>query len=337
MSAQEFVHASKRLRDDHAKDWQRYEQLLDRIERRGIGTLGPAEVEALPALHRLVLTSLGTARSSVLEDGLIRYLETLAARGNLFVNLPREGLTRACLRFLAVEFPKATRALRGPVVLATLVFLAGTIAGYAACAVDPSAFHDFVAPGLAGSRGPSSSTEHLESTLYDTSGSIEEHLFFSAQLYRNNSQVLLLGYALGLLFGIPTLFLLVMNGAMLGAFAWLFASRGLGVELAGWILPHGVPEIGAILLGGAGGLEIARAVLRPHPEGRLVGIGIAGRRATMMVFGALALVFYASFIEGIVRQTITDTATRYAIATVHLMALLGWILLAARGPRKHAR
>ena len=66
---------------------------------------------------------------------------------------------------------------------------------------------------------------------------------FATYLFTHNSQVSILAFALGFAFGVPTALLLVHNGAMLGAILALFASRGLGPEMGGWLIIHGSTEI----------------------------------------------------------------------------------------------
>ncbi len=56
---------------------------------------------------------------------------------------------------------------------------------------------------------------------------------------------------------------------MIGAFLALHYNRGLLFDFIGWISIHGVTEIGALILCGAGGLVIAEKVLFPGRYGRL--------------------------------------------------------------------
>ena len=55
--------------------------------------------------------------------------------------------------------------------------------------------------------------------------------------------------------------LLFYNGVILGAVALDYIPGGQTVFLLGWLLPHGVIEIPAILVGGQAGLVIAHALI----------------------------------------------------------------------------
>ncbi len=82
---------------------------------------------------------------------------------------------------------------------------------------------------------------------------------FSAQLMTHNTQVALLTMALGMTFGFGTLVLLFYNGVILGAVVFDYIHGGQAIFLMGWLLPHGVIEIPAILVGGQTGFVIAHA------------------------------------------------------------------------------
>src|SRR6185436_4927306 len=84
---------------------------------------------------------------------------------------------------------------------------------------------------------------------------------FSAQLITNNTRVSIMAMSLGLSWGIGTVTVLFYNGVILGAVIQDYIRDGQGRFLAGWLLPHGVIEIPAILLAGQAGLLLAGALI----------------------------------------------------------------------------
>ena len=115
-------------------------------------------------------------------------------------------------------------------------------------------------------------------------------------------------------FGMPSMLLMAYNGCMLGAFLALFAMHGLAIELGGWLLIHGVTELLAVAIAGAAGLHIGRAVAFPGTRTRLDAAAAAGRQASRAMVGVIAMLFLAGMLEGVGRQVITSTTTRYFIA-----------------------
>jgi uncharacterized membrane protein SpoIIM required for sporulation len=177
----------------------------------------------------------------------------------------------------------------------------------------------------------SASTAHLRSTLYD--GDKDDMLgVFATFLFTHNAQVAIGCFALGFAFGVPTSLLIIMNGAGMGAFFALFASRGLGAELGGWLAIHGTTEIFAIVLAGAAGLRIGWAVVFPGESSRLAAATEAGRTAAIVMAGVVLMLFAAGLLEGYGRQLITSDTLRYLIGAGMLILWLVYFY----GPRRRA-
>ena len=162
---------------------------------------------------------------------------------------------------------------------------------------------------------------------------------FASFLFVHNAGIGIMAFALGVAAGIPTALLLFTNGLMLGAFLQLYADRGLLFELCGWLLPHGIPEIGAVILCGAAGLHIGRAVVLPGQLRVREALAAAGRRAAMVVAGAVVLFAIAGVLEGFFRQLIVNDTARYVLAAFNACWFFGWLFLGGRrfGRRRRSR
>ena len=174
--------------------------------------------------------------------------------------------------------------------------------------------HEFVPQALAGGRDPAAATEVLREMLYDGGGSGDGLSVFATFLFTHNAQVALLAFALGFAFCIPSLMLLIYNGATLGAFLSLYLSRGLGFELGGWLLIHGVTELFAVMLAGAAGIRVGWSLAFPGALSRLDSLAAAGRTAGAVMGGVVVMLFFAGLLEGFGRQLITHDLIRYGVA-----------------------
>ncbi len=320
----EFRLKSFHFRREREATWRALEDLVGRAEKRGVKTLSSTELVRLPSLYFATLSSLSVARSISLDRNVVEYLESLASRSFFLVYGSRTNLWEAIIDFFAWRLPAAVRRLKGPLAIATLAFLAGVLAGYVLTAANADWYYSFVDEDLAGGRTPTASTEYLRNGLFDeTPGDANALSFFATFLFTHNAKIGMLCFALGFAFGLPTIILLVQNGLMMGAFFALYASRGLGIELGGWIFIHGVTELLAIILCGAGGLALGGALAFPGAHSRLANLASIGRVAAQVVIGAVALLLLAGLLEGLGRQLITDTSLRYAIAAT---TAVGWCL-----------
>lgn len=323
---------SQRFRQAREDDWRRLERLMDKAEKGSAGKLSDTEILAVPVLYRSTLSALSVARETSLDQGLIDYLETLSARAYFFVYGSRATLQDRLASFFRRDWPAAVQGLWRETLVSAGLMLLGAVVGGWLVMHEPEWFYAFVPGELSGGRDPTASTETLRATL-DGTVNADGLSVFAAFLFTHNAQVALLAFALGFALCVPTALLILYNGATLGAFFALFASRGLGVELGGWLLIHGVTELFAVVLAGAAGLRIGWSVAFPGRRRRLDTAVEAGRMAGVAMGGVVVMLLLAGLLEGFGRQLIVDTGLRYAVAAT---TALIWALY-FYGPRPQAR
>ncbi|MFN6980949.1 MAG: stage II sporulation protein M [Brevundimonas sp.] len=304
---------SQRFRQAREEDWRRLERLMDKAEKGSASKLTDAEILAVPVLYRSTLSALSVARETSLDQGLIDYLETLSARAYFFVYGSRATIQDRLIAFFRTDWPAAVRSLWRETLISTALMLLGALVGAWLVMHEPEWFYAFVPADLGGGRDPAASTETLRATL-DGADDAQGLSAFAAYLFTHNAQVALLAFALGFALCLPTGLLILYNGATLGAFFALFASRGLGFELGGWLLIHGVTELFAVILAGAAGLRIGWAVAFPGQRRRMDAAVQAGRTAAIAMGGVVVMLMFAGLLEGFGRQLIVDTGLRYAVA-----------------------
>ena len=246
---------SAHFRREREPAWRELDRLVAQAESRGIGSLTAVELTRLPVLYRAAISSLSVARAISLDANLLEHLDTLAARAYMVVYGTRKPLGDAVRGFFREGFPAAVRALGGPILFSVVLFVLGFVAGFALVERDQETFYALVPADLAGERTPEADRETLHECLYDEGG---DHLHaFATFLFVHNTQVGLTAFALGIVLGLPTLLLMLFNGLMLGAFAQIHHAHGLTLDLGGWLLPHGVPELSAVVLCGGAGLALS--------------------------------------------------------------------------------
>jgi uncharacterized membrane protein SpoIIM required for sporulation len=321
---------SAAFRAEREASWRELERLVDSVERAGVRGLGPRELARLPTLYRAALSSLSVARAISLDRNVLDYLESLCGRAYLTVYGTRRHLREALADFFVRRFPRAVRAHAPHVLVAWALLAAGAAAGFALTQADPERFYALVDPAAAQGRGPTSSTESLRDVLYakrDTAGMLQAFAMF---LFQHNARIGLLAFAIGFAAAIPAALLLFVTGLMLGAFGALYHARGLSLDFWGWILPHGVTELTAVVLCGAAGMAIGQALVFPGREERLAGLARRGREAAVMALGAVALFFAAALVEGVFRQLVHSVPVRYAVALGSAGVLAAYLLTSGR-------
>lgn len=304
---------SQRFRSERERDWRKLETLVTKAEKRSAGSLTNAEILAMPVLYRSTLSALSVARETSLDQGLIGYLESLSARAYFFVYGARSTPLEQLTAFFSRDWPKGVQSIWRETLVALFVTALGAVVAYVLVGADSDWFFTFVDPGLSQGRDPTATQAALRETLYDGAGA-DGLSFFATYLFTHNAEVALMAFALGFAFGVPTIVVLLSNGAMLGAMVHVFVSKGLGFEFGGWLLIHGVTELFAIVLAGAAGLRIGWAVAFPGRQSRLEAMSGAGKAAGSAMMGVVIMLMLAGVLEGFGRQLINSDHVRYAIA-----------------------
>jgi uncharacterized membrane protein SpoIIM required for sporulation len=319
---------SAEFRKSRESAWRTLEDLIARVESRGVAQLSADELQQLPGLYRTAASSLSVARSIALDRNLVLYLENLVLRAFFVVYGPRIGIQEALGSFLRRGFPAAVRRALWHIALASIVIIAGVVAGFALVLSSEDWFSALVSSAMAGGRGAASTAAQLrdEEIFGPWPGFVPSFVVFANALFRHNATIGIMIFGLGIAGGVPTLLLLGYQGMVIGAFLALHYNRGLLIDFIGWISIHGVTEIGALILTGAGGLVIAEKVLFPGRYGRLDNLARNGTAAAALAGGAVLMLFVAGIIEGGLRQLVSDTSARLAIGLATFVFWVGYFM-----------
>lgn len=317
---------SDRFRLEREGEWRRLEDIVKRMEGGGLRRIADEDLLALPTLYRTAASSLSVARETSLDAATLAYLESLVQRAWFQVYGPRQGFTRWLRGFLLGGWSRAVRAIWLDICIALFVMVAGTVVGWLLVSRNEEWYYRLVPSGFLDTRVPGASREVLLKSL-GTEESAAGLSTFAAQLFSNNSAVCILSFALGFAFGIPSLMLLVHNMAVLGAMLWLFNGQGLVVEFAAWLSVHGTTEIFGILLSGAAGLHIGRAMAFPGNRPVLDAAAEAGRRSALVMVGVVIMMIIAAILEAFPRQLVEGATDRFIIGGSMLTFWLSYFFL----------
>jgi len=320
---------SHRFRTEREQSWRELELILKAIEGRGMKSLSDEQIVALPRLYRSTLSSLSVARATSLDQGVITYLESLSARAYYILYGSQVSLGKRITSFFLRDWPMAAKALWKETAISAALTLLAAVLAFILVKNNPDWFYTFMPDSMAQGRTPASSAEALRDTLYHD-GDESGLGIFASYLFSHNSKVAMFAFALGFAFCIPTAILLLYNGFILGSFIAIFSEKDLGFEVGGWLIIHGATEIFAIILAGAAGMHIGKAVAFPGELTRIESASKAGGKASLLMAGVIIMLFFAGLLEGFGRQLITNDLVRYGIG---LGTLTMWMLY-FYGPRR---
>jgi uncharacterized membrane protein SpoIIM required for sporulation/uncharacterized RDD family membrane protein YckC len=309
-----------RLWDDFAR---RTDELL-RKGRRGIRRLPPGELRKILVGYRTITSDLARAQSLGADPGTLDRLNKMAISGHVLIYGHARPKSRGRGWTWVTAFPRAVRANAWAVALSSLLFFLPAVISSIAVRVDPTAAYDLVGPDFYDFRPASTASIHSFPPLMRP--------VVASQVMTNNLQVAIVAFASGLTAGIGTAYVLMSNGIHVGAVIGWLGMHGQGSSLWGWIMPHGGTEILAIIIAGAAGLLIAKALLSPGALKRSAALRVQAMRALVLELGCMAMLVVAGLVEGFVSPSSLGLAPRLVLASA-LIAFWG-IFFALAGARE---
>ena len=305
-------------------DWQRLTNLLDRVRAGKLRALSEAELAEVGDLYRSITSDLAVARRDYPRHQVTTYLNQLTARAHGIVYRGEPLELRRVWRFYAQSFPRLYRETGRYTLIATLLFLLPALIGFLLTWYQPDAAYTLL-PASAQDLIPL--VEHGEMW---TDIPQEVRSVASSLIMTNNIQVAFLAFAGGVLAGLLTIYVLLLNGLLIGTIAGLCQAYGLSLPLWSFVLPHGVIELSVIFLAGGSGLMLGHALVSPGLLRRRDALAAAARRAVRLVFGCVPLLVIAGTIEGFVSPSALPPWAKFAVGALTGLLLYGYLLLAGR-------
>ncbi len=283
--------------------WERYEYLIN---------VKSADPDELNEMYVQISDDLSFARTFYPNRSVRVYLNQIALQvGSLLFKTQRSPWKRF-RNFWATELPLLVWESRWEFLISLGVFLLAALIGALSTAIDP----DF--PRLIlGDQYVEMTLQNIKNgdpmAVYKQGWAVTDSLGITA----NNIFVSFLTFFLGIFASIGSVFMLLRNGIMLGAFQYFFAQKGVLWDsfLAIWL--HGTLEISAIVIAGAAGITLGKGLLFPGSFRRAQAFQRSARRGFKIMVGIIPVLIVAGTVEGFL--------TRYTDAPTYLR--LGFIVL----------
>jgi uncharacterized membrane protein SpoIIM required for sporulation len=272
------------------RTWKEFEDRLAEAQARP-RAVGYEDLEFLAVRYRQILHDSGLANARFPGTGAARRLGRLAVLATRLLYQESRDSSGSLLRFWTDRFPRAFRRNLPNTLAAVFLFLLGAAFGLGLAVVQPSIATAVLGPEAVA--GLSDGRLWTESIVRSVPPSVS-----SSAIARNNLSVALLGWAGGALAGIGALYILLMNGFLLGAVFGVTLHYSLAYRLLEFVSAHGPLEITLILVTAAAGLRMGRSIVEASDVPRRVVLKTAARDALVILFGCLPWFIPLGLIEG---------------------------------------
>ena len=303
--------------------WTELERILARLEVEPDRKMTLEQLQHFHRLYERTAADLAKITTFSSEPETRRYLENLVARAYGEIHEIRERQRPLQpLKWFFQELPRAFRRHLRAFWLSLGITLAGCAFGGLAITFDPES-KSVLMPFSHLQGDPADRVAEEEQATQDRLAGGKTS--FSAFLMTHNTKISIFALALGMTWGVGTMILLFYNGVLLGAVAVDYLRAGQAKFLLGWLMPHGVVEIPAILIAGQAGLVLALALVgwgrRIPMKARLREVS---RDIVTLIFGVGLLLVWAGFVEAFLSQyhePIIPYSAKIAFGTVELILL----------------
>ncbi len=295
--------------NQNKQKWDDFEQMLRRKD---------SDPDKMSELFVQVTDDLSYSRTFYPNRSVRVYLNTIAQ--NIFLSLykNKKGKRGRLVDFWTDELPRIMFESRKALLLSFTVFVLFMGVGMLSAGYDTK-FTEFIL----GAGYMQMTEENIEKgdPMGVYKNEVEDVMFLSITF--NNIRVSFITFIFGVFASIGTIFILIKNAIMLGAFQQYFITKGLFVEMFFSVWVHGTLEISAIIIAGAAGIVFGSGLIIPGTYSRGQAFIQSARKGLKIIVGILPLFIIAGFIESfITRYTDAPIVLRGTIIFISLFFIL---------------
>ncbi len=292
--------------------WSRLDEFVG-AKRHRISKLNSSELQELALLYRQTASDLATVREDATSAQLTIYLNQLLGRAHNLIYMGRRAKPAGVWKFYKDTYPAIFRETFSDTFAAFIIFFATALVSFLAAMADPT-FARFLLGG--------DMITTIENHQMWTQSIVTVKPLASSAILTNNLSVAFATFALGITAGIGTVWMMVLNGLLIGVVAEACWREGMSLQLWSFVAGHGVLELPAIFIAGGAGLGIARGLLFPGQLPRRASLAIAGARSVRLMLGTIPMLLIAGLVEGFISPSNLPIPLKFLLS-----AALGTLLV----------
>jgi uncharacterized membrane protein SpoIIM required for sporulation len=316
----------------YQNEWDRLESTLSALDGgRKVRLVSAADVTDLAEFdrqYRRVCKHLALARQRRYGGDLVNYLNDLALRAHHHFYQRRRPVAEAVARFVMGGFSRRVRAHAGAVLVSVALFVVPALSIMVALRANPELVYSVMEPEQI------RQIEEMYEPGADYRSSeraADSDLMMFGFYTMNNVSIGFRTFAGGIFFGIGSILLVIFNGLFLGATAGHLASIGYGETFFPFVVGHSAPELTALVLSCAAGLNLGWSLIAPGRRTRAAALKHAALQSVTLIYGVAGLLLMAAFIEAFwsARTSVPD-GVKYAVGSALWAATLAYLLFAGK-------
>jgi len=296
---------STRWLEKRKPHWSKLETLLNQSANGGLKSLSRSDLQELSLLYRQTAADLAAIREDRGSVHFARYVNQLLVRAHNTIYSGHRVSPKAVVNFFAQTYPTAFRRHLRHCALATLVFAIAGLIGAVLTYQNPDFKVKLLGPQM---------VETIDKHEMWTHSIVGIKPLASSAIMTNNMSVGFTTFALGITAGLGTIYMMALNGLMIGVIGVACHLSGMSLQLWSFVAPHGVLELPAIFIAGGAGLRIAQGLLFPGILPRRDSLARAGTDAVQLLLGTVPILIIAGLLEAFVSPTGLAVSLKFFLA-----------------------
>lgn len=280
MKEEQFIYNNSKL-------WKELESLSNLVNKKGIKSLSSKDVKRFLHLFRQSSHHLAYARTHYPKSSVVEYLNSLVGRCHNHIYAVKKVPSREFFKYISYGFPKLLKEYRWFIITSFSFFAFGLLLSLLLVLYNSDNAGLFL---------PANIVENIK--VGKSGGGTWNYPLMSSYIMYNNISVSLKAFVFGITLGLGTIYVLFINGTVLGALTGIVYLYGNPVNYWSLILPHGFIELTAIFISGAAGLIIAKSILLPGEFTRGHSLIDGAKKAVSLIMGIIVMLVIAGIIEG---------------------------------------
>jgi uncharacterized membrane protein SpoIIM required for sporulation len=319
------MRVAERLKQREAS-WRELDELVERFSRGRTGRTSALDVLRLGELYRATCTDLMLAEEHDLPRNMVSYLHSLVGRAH---NAVYRAAGFDVGQWATALFQTAPRRLRSDFALrlATIAFWAVFLIAALLAAGREDFARQVVGPAFL-ERIEHDFAEPVGTARHD--GMARNDTVMAGFYIQHNTSIGLRCFALGILFGLGSLYELVGNATILGAVFGHMASRPQAANFFTFVTAHSSFELTAIIVSAAAGLRLGWGLIDTQGQSRIASLRREAQAALPALGAAVVLFVLAAFVEGYVSASGLHYAVKASVAVTSALLIIVYLALGGR-------
>lgn len=303
----------------HQALWQEVERCIDGDAR--MAQAASEEWLTFPARYRQLCQHLALAEAAGFSATTVEYLNRLAVAGQRLLYQKSAAKTDVATFFLW-QLPQALRAQWRYILVSFLIFILTFAVAMCAMFAYPQKFEAQVARYVEMYRPES------DDVFFSKRGVVEDVAMFGVYV-ANNTAIGLRMVATGVFFGVGSAFSLGVNGWHFGIVSAEMIRLGFWHQTyLPFIITHSAFELTAMILAGAIGLGLAKALFLPQRRKRSESVQQMFSAFFPILLTMIGLFLFAAVVEAFWSAQKMAAIVRYSVAGLVWSVVLGYLLWA---------